>query len=83
MNEKLKYHGLGWVENIVGKEENAGNQHFLFFHNVFKSPLRVSMEAHFLRLAIIGKQDSQNLCYCVPWNALLLSWGTNSTIENS
>ena len=23
-------------ENIVGKEENAGNQHFLlFFHNVF------------------------------------------------
>ena len=22
-------------ENIVGKGENAGNQHFLLFHNVF------------------------------------------------
>ena len=22
-------------ENIVGKEENAGNKHFLLFHNVF------------------------------------------------
>ena len=24
------------VENIVGKGENAGNQHFLLSHNVFK-----------------------------------------------
>ena len=24
------------VENIVGKEENAGYQHFLFFQNVFR-----------------------------------------------
>ena len=24
------------VENIVGKEENAGNQHFLFFPQCFK-----------------------------------------------
>ena len=24
-------------ENIVGKGENAGNQHFLLFHNVFNS----------------------------------------------
>ena len=36
--EKLK---VGWVrvENIVGKGENAGYQHFLLFHSVFKSPL--------------------------------------------
>ena len=30
---------LAQIENIVGKEENAGNQHFLFSHNVFKRPL--------------------------------------------
>ena len=28
---------LGREENIVGKRENAGNQHFLFSYNVFKS----------------------------------------------
>ena len=27
------------VENIVGKGENAGYQHFSFSHNVFKRPL--------------------------------------------
>ena len=27
--------GLGRVENIVGKGENAGYQHFLLFHNIF------------------------------------------------
>ena len=26
---------LNWVENIVGKGENAGDQYFLFSHNVF------------------------------------------------
>ena len=36
VNEKLKF-GLGRVENMVGKGENAGNQHFFspFSHNVF------------------------------------------------
>ena len=33
--QKLKF-ALGRVENIVGKEENAGYQRFLPFHNVFK-----------------------------------------------
>ena len=28
-----------WVENIVGKGENAGYQHFSFSHNVFKKLL--------------------------------------------
>ena len=29
---------MGCVENIVGKGENAGHQHFLLFsHNVFKT----------------------------------------------
>ena len=27
---------LGWVENIVGKGENAGYQHFLFFSQCFQ-----------------------------------------------
>ena len=30
---------LGRVENIVGKGENDGYQHFLFSHNAFKRPL--------------------------------------------
>ena len=36
--EKLKP-VLGRVENIVGKGENAGYQHFFFSYNVFKNPL--------------------------------------------
>ena len=30
---------LGSVENIVGKGENAGNQHFLLFQQCFRSLL--------------------------------------------
>ena len=29
---------LDWVENIVGKEENAGSQQFLFFPQCFENP---------------------------------------------
>ena len=32
--EKSKF-VLGWVENIVGKGENAGYQHFLLFFTMF------------------------------------------------
>ena len=35
--EKLKP-VLGWVENIVGKSENAGLQHFLLFPQCFQKP---------------------------------------------
>ena len=35
MTEKLKF-GLGRVENIVRKGENAGYQHFLLFEQCFK-----------------------------------------------
>ena len=35
MTEKLKF-VLGSVENIVGKGENAGNQHFLHFQQCFQ-----------------------------------------------
>ena len=35
VNEKLKF-VFERVENIVGKGENAGEQHFLLSHNVFK-----------------------------------------------
>ena len=34
VNEKLKF-GFGKVENIVGKEENDGFQHFLLFPQCF------------------------------------------------
>ena len=37
MNEVLKI-GLGRVENIVGKGENAGDQHFLLFPHRFQKP---------------------------------------------
>ena len=33
---KLKF-GLGSIKNILGKGENAGNQHFLLFPNVFST----------------------------------------------
>ena len=32
-----------WVENAVGKGENVGYHHFLFFHNVSKGPLKVGI----------------------------------------
>ena len=35
VNEKLKF-VLGRVENIVGKGENAGYQHFLLFQQCFQ-----------------------------------------------
>ena len=37
MTEKLKL-VLGWAENIVGKGENAGYQHFLLFPQCFQKP---------------------------------------------
>ena len=44
VNEKLKF-GLGRVENIVGKGENAGYQHFLLFPQFFqKSSLSGSLK---------------------------------------
>ena len=33
--EKLKF-VFGGIENIEGKGENDGNQHFLLLHHVFK-----------------------------------------------
>ena len=36
-NEKLKFY-LGREENIVGKGENAGYQHFLLFLQCFQKP---------------------------------------------
>ena len=43
---------LGRVENIVGKGENAAYQHFLLFHNVFKSLLRMGC----YKLGLCGKE---------------------------
>ena len=36
MTEKLKFF-LGRIENIVGKGENAGYQHFLLFPECFQN----------------------------------------------
>ena len=38
VNEKLKF-GLGRVENIVGKGENASYQHFSLFPTIFSKAL--------------------------------------------
>ena len=35
-SNKIMIFILDRIENIVGKGENAGYQHFLLFHNVFK-----------------------------------------------
>ena len=37
LNKKFKF-GLGRIENIVGKGENAGYQHFLLFPQCFQKP---------------------------------------------
>ena len=37
VTQKLKF-VLGWVEDILGKGENAGNQHFLLFPKCFQKP---------------------------------------------
>ena len=37
MNEKYKF-GLEWVENMVGKRENAGYQSFHRFPHCFQKP---------------------------------------------
>ena len=37
VNKKLKYR-LGRVENILGKGENVGYQHFLLFTQCFQKP---------------------------------------------
>ena len=36
--KKLKF-VLDWIENILGKGENAGYQHFLFSQNIFENLL--------------------------------------------
>ena len=38
VNQKLKF-DMGKVENIVGKRENAGHQHFLLIPQCFKKSL--------------------------------------------
>ena len=38
VTEKSKF-GLGWVENLVEKGENAGFQHFLLFPQKFSKGL--------------------------------------------
>ena len=37
LTQKLKF-VFGMVENILGKGENAGNQHFLLFPKCFQKP---------------------------------------------
>ena len=41
------------IENIVGKEENAGFQHFLCFHHCFQKPSLPKYSANF---GLFGRQ---------------------------
>ena len=43
VNQKLRF-VLGRVENILGKGENAGYQHFLIFPQCFRRLLKVVIE---------------------------------------
>ena len=51
MTQKLKI-GLGWVENIVGKEENDRYHHFLLFPQCFQKP----SHSRFFKVGICGKE---------------------------
>ena len=44
VNEKMKF-GLERVENIVGKEKNAGYQHFLLFPKCFQKGFLLSYKS--------------------------------------
>ena len=52
---------LGWVENISGKGENSGNQHFLLFSQCFQ-------KASFFRIAksqdCVVQNYGSNLTFC-------------------
>ena len=52
VNERLKF-GLGRVENIVGKGENAGNQHFLLFPQCFEKGLVLRV----IKSQVVKKRD--------------------------
>ena len=43
---------MGWVENIAGKGENAGDQHFLLFPHCFQ---KVSFHCY-LKSGLSGKE---------------------------
>ena len=62
MNEILKFDS-GPVENIVGKGENAGYQHFLLFPQCFQKPSDSgSLKVGILWLSITGlKKDGKEL----------------------
>ena len=56
------------VENIVGKGENAGFQHFLLFHNVFKRLLSQGRQK--LRLCSKGLSHFGHLQKLSIWVSL-------------
>ena len=69
VTQKLKFK-LGQVGNIVGKEKNAGNQHFLLFPQFFLKPsFTGSLKVGIKRLWI-------NFIYKTP--AHLLTWGASN-----
>ena len=55
VNQKLKF-ALGMAENIVGKEENAGYQHFLLFIQCFQKATSLGL----LKVGIECGQVQQN-----------------------
>ena len=81
---------LGWVENIVGKGENAGYQHFLLFPQCFqKGSFSGSLKVGIVweRVMTWGHQDFLNLKVhqIVQPNQWLVGWlvgciGFNATL---
>ena len=60
VNQSLKF-DLERVENIVGKGENTGYQHFLLFHIVFKSLFLSVVKS---RDCMVGKELLEQLKHC-------------------
>ena len=74
------------INNERRKSPLGGQSTFLFFPRVYVTVTSEFQRTHIFCISHteIGKQDSQNFCYCVPWDAILIViMGKDLTIENS
>ena len=77
VNQKQKIF-LGWVENIVGKEENAGYQHFLFFPQYFQK----ASSSGSLKVRIVWKRVKMLSAICFNLDqSKILSSGNGLTVQ--
>ena len=72
-SQKLKY-VLGRVENIMGKGENAGYQHFLLFPQCFPKPsFSVSLKVGIVWYRVKSEAGKISLKACRKWHVHVLS----------